>query len=297
VTVFNDKTPEFASSLKETIDSIPNIETLKHKPRVDNEEVGQKIAENFRRMKLIPTLLFADPWGYKGLSLALIASVLQNWGSDCVFFFNYNRINAGLNNKAVREHMNDLFGERRADAIREKLTGLRPEEREDLIIEELSRALKELGATYVLPFTFKNEEGTRTKHHLIFASKNFRGYAIMKEIMAGESSERDQGVCSFAYSPASTKYPTLFELTRPLDDLEEILLTEFAGQKLPMVRIYERHNVGTPYIKANYKKALIKMEATGKIKAEPPAEKRRKSGSEVTFGDSVLVTFPRGAPK
>ncbi|MGA7852530.1 MAG: three-Cys-motif partner protein TcmP [Candidatus Acidiferrales bacterium] len=244
VAIFNDKDPANARSLRETIDAIPGIQTLKYKPQIENEEVGQKIVERFERVKLIPTLLFVDPWGYKGLSLGLIKSVLQNWGCDFVFFFNYNRINPGLNTEVVREHMNDLFGEKRADTIREKLAGLRPDEREELIMEELSQALEELGATYVLPFTFKNEQGTRTKHHLIFGSKNFKGYEIMKGIMAGESSERDQGVGSFVYSPASIKNPTLFELSRPLDDLEDMLQAQFAGQRLTMRAIYERHNVG-----------------------------------------------------
>jgi three-Cys-motif partner protein len=297
VTLFNDKDPGNARSLRETIDAIPGIDRLKYKPQIENEEVGEKIAKHFAQMKLIPTLLFVDPWGYKGLSLALINSVLQNWGCDCVFFFNYNRINPGLNNEVVREHVNDLFGEKRADGIREKLEGLQPDEREDLIIEELSQALKELGATYVLPFTFKNERGTRTKHHLIFTSKNFKGYEIMKGIMARESSEQDQGVGSFAYSPASRMHPALFALTTPLDDLEELLLTEFAGQRLSMQEIYERHNVGRPYIKTNYKKALTKMEVTGRIKAEPPAEDRRKIRGEVTFADNVVVTFPREVKK
>ena len=227
--------------------------------------------------------------GYKGLSLGLINSVIRNWGSDCAFFFNYNRINPGLNNDIVREHMDDLFGQSRAEAIREKLIGLPPEDREDLIMKELSRALNALGATYVCHFAFKNEQGTRTKHHLIFASKNFKGYEIMKSIMAAESSERDQGVPSYEHSPLSKSNPTLFPLNAPLDDLEEMLLIEFAGQKLNMRQIYERHSVDKRYLEANYKKALMNMELAGKIEADPPAEKRR----EGTFGDRVIVTFPR----
>jgi len=39
------------------------------------------------------------------------------WGCDCVFFFNYNRINAGINNPGVKKHMDALFGEERADAL------------------------------------------------------------------------------------------------------------------------------------------------------------------------------------
>jgi three-Cys-motif partner protein len=294
VTVFNDKDPANANTLRQTIDHIPGVEKLKYNPRVENEEIGQAIVDTFRETSLIPTLLFADPWGYKGLSLALINSVLQNWGCDCVFFFNYNRINPGLNNEVVREHMNDLFGEERAGTIRDQLEGLQPDERETVIIEELSQALKKSGVTYVLPFTFKNEEGTRTKHHLIFGSKHFKGYEMMKGIMARESSDRDQGVGSFGYSPASRRHPTLFALTTPLDDLQQMLLMKFAGQRLTMQEIYVSHNVDTPYIKANYKKALAEMEAAKMITAEPPAENRRKIGGQVTFADNVVAIFPRG---
>jgi three-Cys-motif partner protein len=292
-TLFNDKDAANARSLRAAISGLPGVKKLKYEPQVENQEVGPKIVKTFEAIKLVPTLLFVDPWGYKGLSLALINSVLQNWGCECIFFFNYNRINAALSNDAVQEHMNDLFGDERAQAIRRKLVGLGPDEREVLIIEELSKALKEIRGSYVLPFTFKNEQGTRTKHYLIFVSKNFKGYEIMKGIMAHESSERDQGVASFAYSEASQKYPTLFELTRPLDDLEDMLLKEFGGHKLAMSEVYGLHNIGRPYIKSNYKKILAKMEASGKIEADPSAEKRRKG----TFPDNVVVTFPQGAKK
>jgi three-Cys-motif partner protein len=293
VTVFNDRDQENATSLSKAIDALPGIEQLKHKPQVQSEEVGAEIVKMFEKMRLVPTLFFVDPWGYKGLSLALINSVLKDWGCDCIFFFNYNRINMGLNNTAVREHMNVLFGEERADRIREKLAGLSPNERETLIIEELSQALREMGATYVLPFSFKNEQSTRTTHHLIFATKDFKGYEIMKEIMARESSEQEQGVPSFEYSPATKNFPLLFALSRPLDDLEENLLQDFAGQRLAMEAVYMRHSVGKPYVRANYKKALANLEAAGKIEATPPADKRPKRHGHVTFADSVVIGFPR----
>ena len=64
--------------------------------------------------------------------------------------------------------------------------------REALILEELAAEIKSLGGSYVLPFTFRNSSGTRTSHKLVFVSKNFKGYAIMKDIMANESSTEDQ---------------------------------------------------------------------------------------------------------
>ena len=293
VTLFNDRDATTANTLQVAIDALPGIEKLKYKPRVTNEVVGERIAKMFEEVNLVPTFFFVDPWGYKGLSLGLINSVLQNWGCDCVFFFNYNRVNMGLNNVAVREHMDVLFGRDRADRLRADLAGLDPSDREKLIVEELSRALKEMGAAFVLPFTFKNETGTRTSHHLIFASKHFKGYEIMKGIMARESSEHHQGVASFEYSPASERFPILAGLSRPLDELGDRLLTDFAGETLTMNDIYLRHSVDTPFVSGNYKRALAALEAQMKIKAEPPASERPKRKGEVTFADGVRVTFPR----
>jgi len=189
VTLFNDANEDFSRSLDQAISEIPGIGKLKYAPQVHNFEVGEKIANMFNEMRLVPTLFFVDPWGYKGLSLDLVGSVLKDWGCDCIFFFNYNRINMGLSNRLVVEHMNALFGTERADILRQELEPLSPGERELLIIEELSKALKDKGGKYVLPFRFRNEKGSRTSHHLIFVSKNIRGYEIMKEIMAKESSK------------------------------------------------------------------------------------------------------------
>lgn len=291
-TLFNDADPEHTNSLQEAINAIPGIETLKYKPAVINYEVGDNIVNTFWQLKLIPTLFFVDPWGYKGLSLELINSVVKNWGCDCIFFFNYNRINMGVGNAAVEEHINALFGKIRADQLRKRLEPLNPQERELTIIEAICEALQEMGGKYVLPFRFKHETGKRTSHHLIFVSKHIRGYEIMKGIMANESSDENQGVPSFEYNPATYKQPLLFQLARPLDELEAMLLNTFPGQTITMKEIYNQHHVGKCYIRKNYSNALNNLEAQGKIIAEPPANKRPKRKGEITFADSVKVTFP-----
>lgn len=293
VTLFNDVDSNNTHSLQIAISSIPNIDTLKYKPQVFNEEVGDKIVKMFEQMNLVPTLFFVDPWGYKGLSLRLINSVLKDWGCDCIFFFNHNRINMGLRNPIVEEHMNALFGKERADRLRKELEPLSPIERELAIVEAIVQALYEMGGKYPLPFSFKNAVGNRTSHHLIFVTKNFRGYEIMKEIMAKESSTITQGVPSFEYNPASRNQPFLFELSRPLDDLANMLLKQFAGQTLKMIEIYNFHHVGKPYIKSNYKEILTKLEAGKKITVKPHSSKRRKMKGKITFSDNVLVTFPK----
>lgn len=295
VTMFNDKDSDNTQMLSQAIKSIPNIESLKYTPKVYNEEVGEEIVKLFEQMRLVPTLFFVDPWGYKGLSLRLINSVLKNWGCDCIVFFNYNRINMGLHNEAVKEHIDALFGEARGDELRQQLETLTPSERELAIIEAIVQALVEMGGKYVLPFRFRNSRGNRTSHHLIFISKNVKGYEIMKQIMARESSNAEQGVPSFEYNPATRNQSLLFELSRPLDELADMLLDCFAGRTMTMMEIYDQHSVGKRYIKSNYKSVLLKLEAEGKISASPSLEVRRKRLGEPTFGDRVAVTFPQSA--
>lgn len=292
VTIFNDDNPEYSNSLKEAIDAIDGINKLKFTPKVYNEEVNEDTVKEFEEVRFIPTLFFIDPWGYKGLSLKLINSVLKDWGCDCIFFFNYNRINMGLGNEIVEKHIDALFGKERADILRKKIEKINPKQRELYILEELTNALIEMGGQYTLPFVFKNESGTRSSHHLIFTSKNFKGYEIMKEIMAGESSLAEQGVASFGYNPADVNTPLLFELSRPLDELGDVLLKEFSGKELTMNEIYVSHNVGKPYISRNYKTILKKLESEGKIITDPSAEKRKKIKGELSFGPNVKVNFP-----
>jgi three-Cys-motif partner protein len=293
VTMFNDRDPDNVRSLNSEIETLPGIEKLSHKPMVYCSEVDSDAEAMFAKTNLCPTFSFVDPFGYKGLSAKFIRAIVKNWGCDCVFFFNYGRINAGIGNPLVERHMNALFGEERADRMRKILKDMKPNEREIHILEELADALKELGASYVLPFRFKRPDGKRTSHALIFVSKSSLGYGIMKGIMAKESSTEDQGVPSFTYSPAAADTPLLFSLARPLESLADDLSRTFAGQTLSMKAIFERHNIDTPFVEKNYKAVLNQLEAAGKIRADKPATHRPMKNGEPTFSDKTLVTFPK----
>lgn len=290
VALFNDRDEENIKSLERALQELPGYDTLRYKPKIYLGEVGEELVKRFEEMKLIPTLFFVDPWGYKGLSLRLINSVLRHWGCDCLFFFNYNRISMGLANDMVEKHMEALFGEKRAAAIRERFAqaSMRPVEREAFIVEEMCEALKEMGGKYILPFRFRNERGTRITHHLIFVSKHFRGYEIMKEIMHTHSSMKNQDVATFEYNPADERQPMLFGLLRPLDELADMLMTDYRGRTLGMRDIYESHSVGKPFVIRNYREVLCKMEQDKRISVNPPCPPRRKG----TMAEHAKITFP-----
>jgi three-Cys-motif partner protein len=288
VTIINDANPEFIKMLNLAIKNVPGIDKLKNKPIVSNDIVDDQLVDIFQKINFIPSLFFIDPWGYKGISLSLLNSILINWGCDCILFFNYNRINMGLNNPKFNEHIDRLFGKKGAGILRSKVDKLNPLERELTIIEGLCNAIINQGFEYVLPFGFKDESSKKTSHYLIFISKHEKGYDIMKRIMAKCSSELNQGVPSFQYCIASKKQPFLFSFNRPLDGLSQMLLDEFEGQTLKMVDIFRQHNKGKPFIDKNYKDVLYQMEQKGLLKAKPSWNKRKPN----TFGNDVIVIFP-----
>ena len=295
VSTFNDADPENAQVLRESIYALLGIERLVYPPVIHNTSVDEEAAKVLESVNLVPTLFFVDPWGYKALSLRLIRSVLKNWGCDCIFFFNYNRINMGLSNPLFFEHMASLFGEQRAKDLYKRLSGLSVYMREQTVTEEFTKALKEIGGTYVLTFGFKNDEGTRTSHLLVFASKHQRGYDIMQEIMARLSSSSPQGIGSFEYDPTKVHPQAeqlfLFQELEPLRELEQLLLDRFAGRKITVEQAFQDHHIGTRYIEKNYREAFKNLETRGAIMANVLPEQRRKRNGEVTM-KGVLFTFP-----
>ena len=293
VTLFNDRDADNVQSLQKAIDAIEGINTLTHKPQVEHNEIGEAIVKDFESRKLIPTLFFVDPWGYKGLSLRLINSVVKNWGCDAIFFFNYNRIRMGISNPKVETHMRALF-EDKFDNLVEKVNEISsPSEIESQVIESLCQAIKGYGTRYTLPFRFKNQDGSQTSHHLIFVSKHFKGYDAMKTIMYNESTRHEDGVASFEYNPRdrlSKKQHLLFQLSAPLSELESSLLSSYKGRTLGLIPLYEEHSVDKPFIRKNYKDVLKKMFAEGTISAVGKDGKPPKKG---TFAEHMTITFPR----
>lgn len=283
VSIFNDADEKHTNTLEKEIARLPNIGDLKHKPEVYVGSVDGSAAEFFEKTKLIPTFSFIDPFGYKGLSWSLIRAIIKDWASECVFFFNYSRINAGVSNDLVLGHMQALFGEDNLAELRKKLAHPHVN-REATIMKHLVAAMKDAGAKFVLPFRFRSRTGKRTTHYLVFVTKHQVGYEIMKEIMAVESSQFEQGVPSFEYSPAVAGLGTLFP--RALDDLEDDLVVKLKGRTVSMQEIYHEHNVDRPYIKRNYKDALGNLDRDGRITTDKP---ERRVG---TFADNIRVTFP-----
>ena len=194
VAIFNDKNADHIRQLKDTIEALPERAKLQQKPQYFSEIVDDDIARQLSRSSpKPPAMFFIDPYGYVGLTRDLIHSVLKEWGSDCIFFFNYNRINNALGQKKFDKHLNALFGKERVARMHEEIGEIEdPVDREDYVLRNLAEALKEIDGEYFLSFRFRANTG-RTRQHIIFTSKVRRGYDVMKKAMAKESSTTHDG--------------------------------------------------------------------------------------------------------
>jgi three-Cys-motif partner protein len=293
VTLFNDAAQDHSNSLKAQVQALPGIEKLKHPPRIDTAEVGAATVELFDKVSIVPSFVFIDPWGYKGLSLPLLRAVFKDWGCDCVFFFDYNRINMGLTNPAIRRHMEAIFGATGLEQLIHDVEGLDPARREQEVLQALTRGLLNLGAKHVRPFRFKNDHG-RTTHELIFVTKHFKGLELMREIMAEHSTSVVDGVAALEHSLEDLRSGAV-QLTfaeSPLDELKRLLVTTYAGREFSVRELFERDSVGRIYRAENYKEALRRLEGEGHITANPPADRRLIRKGVRTMADKTRIRFP-----
>lgn len=293
-TLFNEADSENYELLQEEIANIPNIKLLKFQPQITNREIGDSFADVINNIpNLPPSLFFLDPWGYKDISLKLIEAVLRSFGCDCIFFFNYSRVNAAITNRVLSKNLPSLFGENRFATLQEEIRGKNPGQRQNMIIQALKDALRQFGGEYSIEYFFKDGHGTKTSHFIILTSKNVKAYNIMKDIMARESSGKTQGVPSFGFNPRDSQrqQQLMFQFEDPIENLAKELLAKFKGQAINFEELFNTHNLNTTYVRANYRDALNYLEGKGLIVMKPSREKRLRGGI-VTCGPNVQITFP-----
>lgn len=265
--LFNDAEPDKARRLERALADLPGVGTLTYRPRVSVHEIVDGIPGELQARLDGPLLAFIDPFGYKGLTSDLIGRLVKNWGCDCLFFFNYNRINAAISNPKVDGHMQSLFGVEELEALRARTHGASPHVRAGCIMEALTTSLKRRisGPLYTHQFHFVDEQADRTSHYVVGVTKHILGIKIMKAIMAKYSTSHEQGVANFSRERAVPQQQTL-QFTSPLDDLKAALLSRYAGRQMTFDALIRDHLPGTPYEEKHYKEVLGQLAAENRVR-------------------------------
>ena len=263
-TFFNDSDRTMVASLQQNIEKLPYYDKLVHKPIILNEDANYELLTRLLNTDH-PALTFIDPFGYSFSQKMLLLSV-KKWGSDLFMLFNFNRIRSAVKNSTVDSLMHEIFGNR-LDHIRDFYSKNRnANKREEFIMDNFEGIFRDRGyRTFKFRINFPHRK--QTSHYLIFVSRVDLACTKIKEIMMKYSDYQEDGVPLFGANLKQTqtslfhdhyKY-SIINLIADLVNKADL----FNNKTVEM--IYEKHNVGTNYIKDNYKTAYERLKLQDKV--------------------------------
>lgn len=246
--------------------------------------------------KNVPVLSFVDPFGYKGLTRDLINKLIANSGSDCIFFFNYNRINMALSsNTKFDDHLIGIFGEERTKSLKTQLASLSPSQREPIVINALIEALIEDKGNYVLPFKFYSAEILRTSHFIVFVTKNNVACKIMKQIMYSNSAKDNDGVATFSFEDSrnfTDGFSQLSIFDGPIKDLEQAIISKYSGRTVTVQQLCDEVDCDftNQFVSKNVTDILKRMEHEGQITVISGRKQKMRNGV-LNMPQNAIIRF------
>lgn len=104
---FNEKDKGNYGQLIDKVKNHPIYPKLKHCPSITNQDANDVDLSQIENNS--PIFSFVDPFGYISTSAKQIWELVRNIGSDCIFFFNANRIILDINKKDREQYFLGLF--------------------------------------------------------------------------------------------------------------------------------------------------------------------------------------------
>jgi len=279
--VFNDKC--YSEQLKENFNKEFPEGTFKYKPHFGHSTVGESqeindfIVKNTckGRFNEQPSVLFIDPWGYKGIETNVLSQFLSYWGNELFIFINSKRINPALENDKFEEPMRCLFPNS-YDKVKVEIRNKRTvSERLQFIIDNLGKEYEALlkSRVYYTAFKFQEEDIETTSHFILHLTKNSRGFDLVKQIyndFANVGTIFD-GVNTYTFDVKKITNPVeeLFDTnSENIDALKNMLLEEYKGRTITSYDLFEEHQQNCLYSRSHYVQALRRLVEDGAINSE-----------------------------
>ncbi len=279
--MFNDN--EYCEQLKANFESEFEENTFTFEPRFGDKTVGEdeQILEYLTRditkykKNPYPTLLFFDPWGYKGIDTLVLAKFLEGWGNEIFLFVNIKRIHAAIENDKFEDLMLALFPTS-IDNIREdRKYKASVQERLSLIIDNLANEFKKAvkgGPVYSCAFKFQEEDSRTTSHFIVHFTKHSKGYELVKQVYynydnIGASLDKDG---NYTFDAKAMGYENGFwDFGEDnIINLSTMLIEAYKGKTVTAKELFEEHHPKTKYCASHYAKTLRWMIEQGTIKSK-----------------------------
>lgn len=275
--IFNDKV--YKTALEKNFSETFPKGTFTIKPRFGDLIVGQddKIRDWLMRpthkngKNPYPSLLFIDPFGYKGIETAVLAKFMENWGNEVFLFVNTKRIHPALENDKFDGLMKMLFPSSLDKVRKDRRYKLSVPERLNLIIqclgEEYETILK--SKIYYTAFKFQEEDSDATSHYILHLTKHHRGFDLVKQIysdFANVGTVFDgRNTYTFDAKQLDEANKLFDERTINIDLLKESIFSTFGGREITALALFDEHHKTNLYSRKHYSEALRLLAAEGKL--------------------------------
>lgn len=188
--VFNDRNADYISKLRAYTEAHPVLPKMKYQPQItclNASDVDLSIYTKGNN----PIFSFVDPWGYKDISSSQVWSLVKNMGSDCVLFFNSDRILQDISKTANENDFRQIFGEHFEEAKNIQRASMTQRQKAEKFLLLFSKNLytsirqdaKGKYRVYVLPFYIEADDKEKISHFIVFISKSHKAIREMRKVM------------------------------------------------------------------------------------------------------------------
>jgi three-Cys-motif partner protein len=287
--VFNDK--EHAESLKKNFNDQFPENTFAKKPHFGNKTVGldDNITEflvkdtHIDNKNEYPSLLFIDPFGYKGIETSVLATFMKNWGNEIFLFVNIKRIHPALENDKFDSLMQDLFPTTLETVRKDRRYKLTTSQRINLIIQSLGMEYEKIlgGKVYYTAFKFMEEDNEATSHYILHLTKHPRGFDLVKQIyndFANVGTVFD-GVNTYTFDAKKLVNETieLFDTSSiNVDKLKDAILSKYSGAETNALKLFDEFQKENLYSRRHYADALRRLVNEQKLNAHFTDDKKHE---------------------
>ena len=292
--VFNDRNADYISKLKSNISGHPILPRMRYQPRITNLNASEVDLSCYTKGNN-PIFSFIDPWGYKDISSSQVWELVKNVGSDCVLFFNADRILQDIGKPANEEDFRKLFGNffEEAKSIQPMGTMTQRQKAEKFLML-FSKNLyltvrRETGnyyRVYVLPFYVEADDKEKISHFIVFISKNHKAIREMRKVMIkhGNSTSTMLGYDdkdAFQLTLLSRNddlYNSIFPIIKAcFSQFPQLYEKEFTidnmAETVDNYSMYTQYKV-LPYSSSDLKQVIEILDKFGCIDVIPPKGKR-----------------------
>lgn len=301
VLFFVEKDDKNFKTLKENIEKeilqeieVDKFNSLKDYPNIHlmiskstHEEFIEELVSSVN--KLIPSLIFIDPFGYKPIPLESIGALLSKYENcEVIINFMYEEINRFFlkdDSDTFKQTLGKFYGDN-IEQVKEKIKSLSPKDRRDNIILGYRKNLIRKGAKYTLDIDiFK---GAKMKMSIIFATKNVYGFDTMKKVALDICGNTNYEF--FATGPQISLFDTKeYKLDEINNQISKYLFDKYSNNIVEFNKL-KNDLMSHPIYPSHFLKSSLKiLENENKIKkvVKNDGSKRRNG----TFPDNCIVYF------